>query len=295
MSLHHKILNHLSPILKNVFEIGVNTKLISSDRLRVLTFHDIPESQILFFKSQILILKKNWTIISPAKFEKMISGLEPIKGNNILITFDDGLISNRKIAELVLKPLKIKAIFFVISDFVNIDNLSEARQFIANNIMPGININDVPINWGNMQWNDLSALLEQGHTIGSHSKTHARLSDLKTSDQLSSEIVSSSKDISYKLGNDVNHFSFPFGNFESIGKKAFKIASHNYKFIHTGLRGNNRQSLSPLLVRRDAAGSQNDNNEYSIFENELLDSILLGTIDFRYKKSLKELESWNQY
>lgn len=292
MSLHHKILNHLSPILKNVFEIGVNAKLIPSDRLRVLTFHDIPESQMLFFESQILTLKKTWTIITPAKFEKMISGLEPIKGNNILITFDDGLLSNRKIAELVLNPLKIKAIFFVISDFVKIDNRSEARQFIAKNIMPGIKINDIPINWSNMQWNDLSALLEQGHTIGSHSRTHARLSDLRSSDELISEIVNSSIDISHKLGNVVNHFSFPFGNFESISKKAFKIASHNYKFIHTGMRGNNRQSLLPQVVRRDAAGKQDDNNEYSIFENELLDSILLGTIDFRYKKSLKELESW---
>ena len=52
----------------------------------------------------------------------MISGSEPIQGNNLLITFDDGLISNRIVAEKVLNPLGINAIFFVVTDFIDINN-----------------------------------------------------------------------------------------------------------------------------------------------------------------------------
>ena len=66
----------------------------------------------------------------------MISGLEPIQDNNLLITFDDGLISNRIVAEKVLNPLGIKAIFFVVTDFIDIKNVDDARQFVADNIIP---------------------------------------------------------------------------------------------------------------------------------------------------------------
>jgi hypothetical protein len=44
----------------------------------------------------------------------MISGNEPIQDNNLLITFDDGLISNRIVAEKILNPMGIKAIFLLL-------------------------------------------------------------------------------------------------------------------------------------------------------------------------------------
>jgi peptidoglycan/xylan/chitin deacetylase (PgdA/CDA1 family) len=151
LSFHHKILTYASPILRSAFEIGINSKAISPDRLRVLTFHDIPNNQMAAFETQILSLRKDWKIISPVKFENMITGNEPINGSNLLITFDDGLISNREVAEKVLNPMDIKAIFFIISDFASIDNYEEARQFISERIMPNSNIEHIPDNWSNMQ------------------------------------------------------------------------------------------------------------------------------------------------
>ena len=292
MSLHHKILTYSNPILSVVREIAVNFNAISVDRLRVLTFHDIPTNQMNEFKAQLSSLKRDWTIISPEKFESMIVGNTPIKGSNLLITFDDGLISNLEVAEKVLNPMNIKAIFFIISDFASIDNYEEARQFISERIMPNSNIEHIPDNWSNMQWQDLSTLLEQGHTIGSHSRKHARLSECLTIDELNDEIVHSANKIKLNLGCNVDHFAYPFGDFISINKKALAIACNQYKYIHTGMRGNNKQLLSPHSIRRDAAGNQGKYYEYSIFENRLLDAFLLGTADFNYRKPLKEIDSW---
>ena len=61
----------------------------------------------------------------------MISGKIPIIGNNLLITFDDGLASNRVVAEKILNPMGIKAIFFIISEFAKIKKPSEARKFVS--------------------------------------------------------------------------------------------------------------------------------------------------------------------
>ena len=292
MSFHHKILSTVSPLLNVGQKIAINTKIISNDSLRVLNFHDVPSNQLMAFEAQLSHLREKWLIISPEKFENMITGNEKIIGNNLLITFDDGLISNRVVAEKVLNPMGIKAIFFIISDFASIDNHDEARQFISERIMPNSNIEDIPENWSNMQWSDLVALKEQGHTIGSHSRNHARLSEILTTEQLNNEIVQSAYDINQKLGIDVEHFAFPFGDLISINKVAYNIASECFKFIHTGMRGNNEKSILPNAIRRDAASNQNLNLEYFMFENNLIDSFLLGAADFRYRKSLKKIDSW---
>jgi peptidoglycan/xylan/chitin deacetylase (PgdA/CDA1 family) len=294
LSFHHKILSKASPLLNEGRKIAINTNIISNDRLRVLTFHDIPPNQLLEFEAQLSHLRKEWLIISPEKFENMITGKDPINGSNLLITFDDGLISNRVVAEKVLNPMGIKAIFFIISDFASIDNHDEARQFISERIMPNSNIEDIPENWSNMQWSDLAALIEQGHTIGSHSRKHARLSEVITMEEINNEIVQSADYINLKLGSVVEHFAYPFGDLASINKAALTIASNKFKYLHTGMRGNNKKSLNHKSIRRDSTSTQNKHNEYSIFENRLLDTFLMGAADFQYKKSLQEIDSWLQ-
>lgn len=292
MLLHHKILSKVSPILNISRKIAVNTKIFSGDRLRVLNFHDIPSNELAAFEAQLSHLSQEWLIISPEKFENMITGREQIIGNNLLITFDDGLISNRVVAEKVLNPMGIKAIFFIISDFANINNQDEARRFISDKIIPKSDLEDIPENWSNMQWSDLVSLIQQGHTIGSHSRNHARLSGTLTKDELNEVIVQSADFMELKLGITINHFAYPFGDLSSINKSALTIASQKFKYIHTGLRGNNKKSLNPKSVRRDSASTQNKHNEYSIFENRILDAFLMGAADFRYKESLQEIESW---
>lgn len=56
----------------------------------------------------------------------MLAGDETINGRNLLLSFDDGFASNRDVAEKILNPLDIKALFFVVSDFVNLKDCREA-------------------------------------------------------------------------------------------------------------------------------------------------------------------------
>ena len=294
MLIHHKILAYASPFLNAVRKIAVRTGFVSKNRLRVLIFHDIPPSEEKAFARQLNWLKKDWKIISPMEFEKLISGDAPVSGDNLMITFDDGFSSNRGVAERILNPMGIQALFFVVSDFVNIDNYLEARKFIANNISPEIETTDLPKDWGNMKWHDLEALIEQGHTIGCHTTKHLCLSDCHTDEELESEIILSADHLMEKLGVNIDHFAYSFGGINSFSKEALIIAKRKFRYIYSGIRGDNVKGGSPFSIRRDAASYQRFDNDYALFNNRLLDAFLGGAADFYYAKPRETIDTWCQ-
>ena len=294
MLIHHKILSYTYPFQDAVRKIAVKTGFANKNRLRVLIYHDIPPREEQAFARQLNWLKKDWNIISPIEFEKLISGDQPIFGNNLMITFDDGFISNRGIAERILNPMGIKAIFFVVSDFADIKDPDEAYQFIAKQIIPEAKKEDLPQELYNMQWSDLEALLEYGHTIGGHTKRHTRLSNGVSEDELHEELINSAIYMEKKLGNEVEHFAFTFGDIDSISLDALSVASKKFKYIYTGIRGDNIEVASPITIRRDAAAFLDSNYKYVVFNNNLLSAFLGGAADFRYKEPRNRIDSWSQ-
>ena len=294
MSFHHKLLIITRPIQKVARKIGCKLGFISPNRLRVLLYHDISLEEEESFYNQLVWLKKDWNFVTPIQFEEMILGRIPIIGNNLLITFDDGLLSNRVVAEKILNPMGIKAIFFIISEFAKIKEPSEARKFISLNLIPGSKLQDIPSQWSNLQWHDLSALVKQGHSIGHHTRTHKRLDKFTSKAQLEDEILISARDIEINLGIKVNHFAYTYGDIDSFSREALLIASRKFGFVYSGIRGNNFNHISSMVIRRDAAASQYLNNEYKIFNNKLLDAFLDGFADFSYINSRKKLDLWSR-
>ncbi len=292
MSLHHRILSCGYYPLKVIKSLGQPFGLSSQDSLRVLLYHDIPPSDQTRFASQLHWLSKSWGFVTAEKFSAMVLGDEPIKGRNLLLTFDDGFASNRVVAEEVLNPMGIKALFFVVSDFMSLQNREDTRNFISKNIQPGSQAKDLPETWGNMSWTDLEALLEQGHTIGAHTKTHARLSNINIEKNLEEEIVSCADILESNLGVTIDHFAYTFGDLASFSEEALIIAKRRFRFIYSGLRGDNCQSTVPYVLQRDSAATQDSRSNYSVFSNSLLGSFLEGAADFKYANDNSLIQSW---
>ena len=111
VAFHHKLLIYIQPIFSFLRKVSIKVGFITSNRLRVLVLHDIPPNQELVLKKQLQELQKKWNIVSPEKFEKMISGIEPIQDNNLLqnikfsvrikISWNQKLISIKDIMKLV--------------------------------------------------------------------------------------------------------------------------------------------------------------------------------------------------
>jgi peptidoglycan/xylan/chitin deacetylase (PgdA/CDA1 family) len=253
-------------------------------RLRVLIYHDIGPQEQERFASQLRWLAQSRTFVSPQQFAAMMRGDEPIKGNNLLLTFDDGFASNRRVAEEVLNPMGIQSLFFVISAFVDIAEGDDYRAFVARHIWPGLTPGAVPIHWRNMTWDDLAWLLETGHTIGAHTRTHARLSELRHVDELKVEIIESADVLERNLGVKIEHFASPFGNLNSFSPAALAIARRRFSFIYSGLRGDNACGAPPWALRRDAIAPDNSLG--------LVGALLEGGADIIYSRDIATFESW---
>ena len=292
MSLHHNLLAAAYRPIKIGKAIGHSMGLVQENQLRVLIYHDIAPGDQDNFAAQMRWLKSSWNFISVQRFEAMMMGKEPTTGRNLLLTFDDGFASNRQIVEQVLNPMGIQALFFVVSELAGIADDSLGRNLIAESVCPGKQAKDLPAHWRGMGWNDLEALLDYGHVIGCHTGTHARLSELRSLADLEKEIVFSAKTIEERLRSPVDHFSFTFGDLASFSKAAFLVARKKFRFIHSGLRGDNAMGVSPLSIRRDSAARQDSHFNYSIFSNNLLGAFLEGAADARYAKSRAYLDAW---
>ena len=125
-----------------------------------------------------------------------------------LITFDDGHISDFELAFPLLVESDCRAVFFVVTDFIGTD--------------------------GYMNWGHIKELARNGMCIGSHSKSHKRLSELNNYD-LDQELEISKDLIENKLGLEIQNFSFPYGS--SSERAVRKARDCGYKYLHGSKHG----------------------------------------------------------
>jgi peptidoglycan/xylan/chitin deacetylase (PgdA/CDA1 family) len=250
----------------------------------VLIYHDVPESLDKTFKHQLQHLAKEWTFIGPSDFSELLNSENPTAGKYLLLSFDDGFLSNYRVAKNILNPLGIKALFFVIEAFASVRK-DERTAFIKNNIysgQEGFEVNQQ----SNMTLSMIKELAEDGHGIGAHTRTHAYLSKISDGEELHREIIKSAEALEQSLGIEIEHFAFPFGTLESIGPRALNIAKKKFKFLHTGLRGNNFVYRNPYGVCREAVSLQDD--------HKTLDALVNGGADWHYQKKLDCYKSWQE-
>jgi len=232
--------------------IASKQKFNHKGALKILIYHDIPYRDFDKFEAQIKFIARQYGFVSPDDLQKILNGQVEYTGVRVLLTFDDGFKSNALLAEKVLDPLGIKAIFFIPVGFINMQKRDGEKPFIAENIYNNhIVIENIPDEMAPMNWQDLKGLLSHGHTIGAHTINHRRLSRIKSENELRREITESGNMLQEKLGVSINHFSFPFGDIDSIDQRAMRIIRERYKYCYSGIRGNNHMGSSPFAILRD--------------------------------------------
>jgi len=249
----------------------------------VLSYHDMSEPDEALFERQLRWVRKSWDIVDPTVFAAMVDGELPVKRDSLLLTFDDGTVSNLHVAERVLRPLGIRALFFVVGRYALLSERDDWRAFAAKNIILNRGPNEIPLNFQNMSIQDLRELLRAGHTIGAHTATHARLSSLG-GPQLHDEIVGGADLLEGHLKSAIQHFAYPFGDFNSISAEASHIARRRFKYVYTGMRGNNSGCRQTWSLWRDS----NDPHDSLWYSGACLE----GGADFLYQKNREICETW---
>jgi peptidoglycan/xylan/chitin deacetylase (PgdA/CDA1 family) len=215
-------------------------------------YHDISPDNMLAFRRHMTFLYKKYKFIDPITFDEMMQGKRPMRGLNILLTFDDGFKSNYAAAETILKEMGIKAVFFITPNFINCRTRNEVKAFVAENLfLSQYSPDKVPDYMEPMSWEELAQLNQDGHCIGSHTLSHPRLSQLTDMNIMKKEIIESGELLQERIGTSIDFFAYPFGKVSNVDKRFFEIAAKRYRYLFSGVRGFNSSATNRLAIRRD--------------------------------------------
>lgn len=152
------------------------------------------------FKEQMKFLRdKHYNVISLEALADLINSGKRVPHKTVVVTFDDGNENNYTNAFPVLKEYKIPATIFLVSDWIGKKNFLNANQ--------------------------IKEMLRYGIEFGSHSKTHASLSEI-SGKKLEDEIYLSKSAIESVLDKSVITFCFPFGGRNPEAKEALLRARY---------------------------------------------------------------------
>jgi len=183
--------------------------------LRVIAFHEIKDSEIENFQKKLIFLKKKFNIISPDDFLAKNFSRDKI---NILLTFDDAYESWLANVLPTLKGENLSAIFF-----------------LENKGLPLVKI-----------------LQQNGQTIGGHTVSHARLTQISPS-ELVSEITANKKQLEEAFGQPIIFFAYPFGDKQSFNQTVVnEVKKAGYQYGFTILPGFNKPKTNHYLLHRDS-------------------------------------------
>lgn len=152
---------------------------------------------------------------------------------SITITFDDGFVSNLEAAVPIMKELGARAINYLVADKIGKSSDWEASEGgEARPLMDEAEIRD---------W------LAAGNWIGAHTCTHPRLSKTPPG-RAREEISAGKKKLEDRFGLPVEHFAYPFGDYDDAVVEMVREAG--FKTACTMDRGVNDRNTDPLRLKR---------------------------------------------
>ena len=160
----------------------------------------------------------------------------------ITITFDDGFLNNLTEAVPRMQKNNIRAINYLVADRIGQTSDWEARE--GGEADPLMNESQIK------EW------LLAGHWIGAHTCTHPRLS-LLSRDQAKEEIVASKKKLEDRFGLPVEHFAYPYGDYNQTTVELVREAG--FKTACTMHRGINAPDTSRFELKRFTARYESRN------------------------------------
>lgn len=213
--------------------------------VRVLIVHDVAPAQEPAFKALIKSLARRFGFVSPAQAAARLAGNCPDDGRApVLLTFDDGFVSNAKVTRDILTPLDIKAVFFVCPGLIDFPR-SQQPDAIAAHVFRGcVQSRNLPRHMALMEWGDLAALKEMGHEIGCHSLLHDKMAGLDAA-VLEHQIAAARSRLECKIA-PTPWFAFPFGDLASIDATALAVIGRHFALCRSGIRGLANAASHPL-------------------------------------------------
>jgi peptidoglycan/xylan/chitin deacetylase (PgdA/CDA1 family) len=192
-SLRNAFLSTLAPLLRPS----------SKPSLSCLYCHYVFDDQVRAFEQLLKTLQSLATFVDSDTCFALLAGRKPLDRHYLHLSFDDGFKNLLSNAAPVLARLGIPGTAFVPTAILDADYDTVARYCLQ------ITRYAAPIEM--LSWSDVRELSSMGFAIGSHTRSHARLSELSTEEQFREEVMFSKTDIEQKLGMECPYIAWPYG------------------------------------------------------------------------------------
>jgi peptidoglycan/xylan/chitin deacetylase (PgdA/CDA1 family) len=154
-------------------------------------------------------------------------------GSRIFLTFDDGFKDVFQNALPVLAKHRFQAVLFLVSDLLGKTNEWQQRAGdVTEPLMDAGQVKD---------W------VAAGHQIGAHTKTHPLLTQIPVA-EAREEIIGSKKKLEDLFGLAVNHFCYPYGDWNETIRDL--VSGACYQTACTTIPGINQPGVSPFELKR---------------------------------------------
>jgi len=176
-----------------------------SARLLDLPLSNVPPEK--FEKIMRYLLTKGFKIISLSQLAEHLENRGEPPRKSVVITFDDGLKNNYLYAYPILRKYDLPATIFLttglIESKIEITSFSKTWNDIFSKF---------PEEGSPLSWEEIREMSENGIEFGAHTVTHPRLTRIPLG-KAKEEIEQSKKEIEDKIGKEVKHFAYPYGDF----------------------------------------------------------------------------------
>ena len=176
------------------------------------------------------LLEYGYTSILPGE---SLSAQDAPDARNVLVSFDDGDVSNLEVAVPLLRERGMRAVFFVTSGFI-----------------------DEP---GMLARHDVRVLAEAGMGIGSHGATHLFLEDL-SAELLAAELRDSRQRLREASGLEIDAIALPGGR--GGAREAAMAQAAGYRHLYGSVPGPNRHVADGRWQQRIAITRGTDMRQF---------------------------------
>jgi peptidoglycan/xylan/chitin deacetylase (PgdA/CDA1 family) len=210
--------------------------------VRIVHYHYVFDDERAAFARQLAWLAREFEPVSLGEaLRRLRSGL--VGGRELVVTFDDGFRNQLVNAAPELAAHGFRACFFLVTGLLGAppdeaERICRERLHLPRPVEP-------------LSWDDAARLLELGHEVGAHTRSHPVLTGLREP-ELEEEMRGSREELAERLGNAPEHFSAPYGDrarFSPAVSAAARAAG--YASCATAQRGRNVVSTDPFALLRD--------------------------------------------
>jgi peptidoglycan/xylan/chitin deacetylase (PgdA/CDA1 family) len=213
--------------------------------LRGLYCHYVFDDQREDFERAIVELKSLGQFVDTETCLDILEGRRKLDGHYFHLSFDDGFRNVFTNAAPILQKEQIPAVVFVPTRLIGA-SWEETAHFCLKR-------GDYRAVIEMMRWEELQQLVDYGIDVGSHTRTHARLSKISCNErELEDEIRGSKQDLEDQLGRPCHYFSWPFGRpSDADAKSLAMVRTSGYRACFGAYRGSiHPGQTDPLAIPR---------------------------------------------